>query len=117
MKISSYKSGVDAEEICTKFLSEKKFAITATRYKTKDGEVDIIAQNKTTLIFVEVKKRKNFGFDDPISTKQKKRIANAALQYISENPEISNLDMRFDSIFVDSQNQLTHIEDAWRLNI
>lgn len=114
---TNHKTGIDAEKLAAEYLQQNNFIILESRYKTKDGEVDIIARNKTELLFVEVKSRKNFGFDDPISATQKKRIANAALHYISHNSEISHLDMRFDSIFVDSANNLSHITDAWRPNL
>ena len=38
------------------------------------------------------------------------------LQYISENNEINELEMRFDCVFVDSGNLVTHIESAWMHN-
>ena len=112
-KITNHKSGLDAEELACQFLRNSGFEILQQRYKTPHGEIDIVARNKTTLIFVEVKKRKSFGFDDPISNKQKKRITNAALQYISENSQISELEMRFDCILIDSGNLVTHINNAW----
>ena len=110
---TNHKSGVDAEELAKEFLNSKNFECIEQRFKTPYGEIDIIAKNNNCLVFVEVKKRKNFGFDDPISNNQKKRITNAALQYISENPQINELETRFDCIFIDSQDSVTHIENAW----
>lgn len=104
-----------AEETAGDFLCQNGFSISAIRYKTKHGEIDIVAEKTGLLIFVEVKRRTSFGEDDPISQKQKKRIINAALQYLSDNPEKNELDMRFDSILIDSSQTLAHIEDAWRL--
>ncbi|MEQ1790533.1 MAG: YraN family protein [Rickettsiales bacterium] len=110
---TNHQAGVDAEEECKKYLQAEGYKIIASRYKTKGGEVDIIAKNSDTVAFVEVKRRKAEIHDDPISTTQKKRISSAALQYISEHPEISELDMRFDCILVDSDSRLTHIQNAW----
>lgn len=112
---SNHASGVDAEELACQHLCKQGFSITHVRYKSKHGEIDIIAEKKNLLIFVEVKKRKSFGEDDPISTTQKKRIINTALHYLSVHSEKNELDMRFDSIMIDSTNKLSHIEDAWRL--
>jgi putative endonuclease len=112
---TNHASGVAAEELACNFLRDNGFEISALRYKTKHGEIDIIAQKDNLLIFVEVKKRGNFGEDDPISSTQKKRIINAAMQYLSDNPEKNALDMRFDSILIDSTQTLAHIEDAWRV--
>lgn len=113
---TNHASGVDAEELAAKFLLDAGFEILESRYKTTYGEIDIIALNAQTLIFVEVKKRQSFGFDDPIGNSQKKRITNAALQYISQNPQKNELEMRFDCILIDSQNLVTHIDNAWMPN-
>jgi len=112
---TNHASGVEAEEQACKFLRANGFKIIQERYKCKHGEIDIIAQRDELLVFVEVKKRGSFGADDPITQTQKKRIINAAMQYLSDNPEKNDLDMRFDSILVDSSKTLAHIEDAWRL--
>lgn len=114
-KNSNHSNGVEAEATACHFLQQNGFEIVAQRYKTKFGEIDIIASKGNLLAFVEVKKRKNFGEDDPISQTQKKRIINAALQYLSDNPKNNEVDMRFDSILVDSKNAVNHIEDSWRI--
>ena len=116
MQKTNHKSGIDAEDLAKNFLLSKSFEILKERYKTPYGEIDIIAHSPEELIFVEVKKRKNLSFDDPVSNSQKNRITNAALQYISENPEINELEIRFDCILIDSCNSVTHIENAWMLD-
>jgi len=115
MTKTNHQSGIDAETACKDYLSAKGYEIVATRYKTKAGEIDIIARSPEQLLFIEVKRRKSEIIDDPITKVQKKRIINAALQYISENPKISTLDMRFDCILVDNELALNHIEDGWRI--
>ena len=112
---TNYQAGVDAESICCNYLSAKGFSLLATRYKTKAGEIDIIAAENNLLLFIEVKRRKSDIIDDPVSRAQKKRIINAALQYIAENPKIAGLDMRFDCILVDNDMGINHIEDSWRI--
>lgn len=112
---TSYQLGVDAEAACAGFLKQNGFEILSTRYKTKAGEIDIIAKNNELLLFIEVKRRKGEFFDDPITARQKKRITNAALQYTAENPQFLELNMRFDCILVDNQLALNHIEDTWRI--
>ncbi len=115
MQKTNHQSGLDAEAACSAYLKAKGYEILSTRYKTKAGEIDIIARSQTQLLFIEVKRRKSEIIDDPISKTQKKRITNAAMQYISENPQISALDMRFDCILVDNDLHLNHIEDGWRI--
>lgn len=112
---TNYQAGLDAETACSNYLESIGYEIVAKRYKTKAGEIDLIARSNTQLLFVEVKRRKGKIIDDPISPAQKKRIINASLQYLAENLEDSNLDMRFDCILVDKDLGLNHIEDGWRI--
>lgn len=117
-KTTNHSSGLEAEETAAKLLEGKGYKILERRYKCKAGEIDIIAQKDELIVFAEVKSRKSALLDDPIGKRGRQRIASAALQYISENPEISNYEMRFDFIFVDSRNapahtEAQHIESAW----
>ena len=117
-KTTNHQSGIIAESMAVKHLEKLGFEILAQRYKCKVGEIDIIAKKSGLIAFVEVKSRRGQLLDDPIGKKGKKRIASAALQYIYENPKISELEMRFDFIFVDNSQdpnhtKLEHIESAW----
>lgn len=112
---TNHSAGLQAEELAAEHLRQDGFEICVMRHKCKHGEIDIVAQKESLLIFVEVKKRKNFGADDPISATQKQRIIKAALHYLSDNPEKNELDMRFDSILIDSASTLNHITDTWRI--
>jgi putative endonuclease len=113
LKTTNHQAGLDAEEICAQQLEKGGYKILEKRFKCKAGEIDIIAQKNKLVAFLEVKRRKAALLDDPIGPKQKRRIANAALQYIYENPEIAEHEMRFDFIFVDSVGQVHHTEAAW----
>jgi putative endonuclease len=117
-KTTNHQSGIDAEGMATAYLKQNGYKILATRFKCKNGEIDIIASKRKLIVFIEVKSRKSALLDDPIGSKGRRRIANAALQYIYENPEIAEYEMRFDFIFVDSANPLhhntiQHTEAAW----
>ena len=115
LKTTNYQSGLDAEGACCEYLRNQGYEIIARRYKTKFGEIDLIAKTKDELLFIEVKRRKGEILDDPITAKQKNRITNAALQYIAENENISGLNMRFDCILVDNEMGINHIKDSWRI--
>ncbi len=110
---TNHQSGIDAEGIAAAYLEKKGYKILAQRFKCKAGEIDIIAQKENLIAFVEVKSRRSALLDDPIGKRGKQRIANAALQYISQNPQIEKHDMRFDFIFVDSKLVPQHTEAAW----
>ena len=54
-KLSSYKKGVNAEMAISNYLIRHGYKIIKHRYKTKYGEIDIIASKEKLLLFVEVK--------------------------------------------------------------
>lgn len=112
-KTTNHQSGIDAEGIAASYLEKQGYQILAKRFKCRSGEIDIIARKENLLAFVEVKSRKSPLLDDPIGARGRKRIASAAMQYISENPQIANHDMRFDFIFIDSAMLPHHTEAAW----
>ena len=79
------------------------------------GEVDIIANRGKTLVFVEVKSRKNLekaAF--AIKPQQRQRLMRAALCFLQDNPSYGTYDVRFDAVLVCLPFRVKHIPDAWR---
>ena len=107
LKISPYKSGKLAEFICRMYMRLHGYRIIAKNYicgsgkKTPYGELDFIAIKNKTLVFCEVKKRKNnVEFFHALSHKQQERILNGGQYFIKHNPKYKNYSMRFDVFFV-----------------
>ena len=90
--------GILGEEYTITYLRAQHFSILAQNFRTKLGEVDIIAQKKDTLAFVEVKTRqsKEFSLHGLISLSKQKKIILAAKQYISTISSQKDLLFRFD---------------------
>lgn len=57
--------GKEGEDIAAKYLKEKGFEIIARNYHYSHGEIDIIANDKNQLVFVEVKSRINLDYGEP----------------------------------------------------
>lgn len=118
-KPTSHQTGLWAEELAAKILREAGYEILAERYKTRYGEIDLIVSNDDTLVFVEVKARQNL--EDSlyaVTPKTRRRIEQSALHYISENPELADMGMRFDVIAVgkggkDGGISVEHLDNAW----
>jgi putative endonuclease len=114
MKKNSYQFGLFAEFIAALFLLLKGYRIVERRYKTPVGEIDLIAKQKGVLVFVEVKARKDMcDALGAITPGMKKRITRAAESYISHNPQISDMPMRFDLIALESFLNVRHLVNAW----
>jgi putative endonuclease len=79
--------------------------IVVKNYRSKYGEVDIIAFDGEILVFAEVKAWSSFGLEDiqySIDIKKQRKIIKTAKFFLSENREYSNMPIRFDVVFVKS---------------
>jgi len=108
------RKGKVAEVKAMLLLRLKGYKIYANRYRSPAGEIDIIAQRGSTLVFVEVKAR--ISVDDAlhaIAYKQRKRIEKAAEGWLRiHTPQYTAL--RFDVIAVPRLGLPKHVIDAWR---
>ena len=100
-KKKTYQFGLLAEKITILFLRLKFHQILAWRYKTYFGEIDIIAKKGRTLVFIEVKARKNLNnFEEVLTQRQINRIKKAGEYFLSKNPKFRDYQIRFDFVFV-----------------
>lgn len=84
--MNSYKYGIFAEYVVAVYLILKGYRILEKRYKTKVGEIDILAVKGRDLIAFEVKaRRKQELTTDLVSIKQRNRIENALKFFILKN--------------------------------
>ncbi len=81
--IDTNKAGQDAENFACKWLQNKKLTLVQENFACKLGEIDLIMQHSDTLVFIEVRLRKNNHYgsaaESVTSTKQKKLIKTAQL--------------------------------------
>jgi putative endonuclease len=71
-------------------------------------------KNQTTLVFAEVKKRKDLtAASYAIQPKQQQRIRRGAEAFLAHHPEYQNFDIRFDAILFESPFKIEHIENAF----
>lgn len=94
--------GKTGEEIALSFLKNKGYTIEATNYRTNLGEIDIIARDKSALVFIEVKTRKSQTFGLPyeaVRFRKQSKIRQVALQFLAERP-FGYRELRFDVISI-----------------
>jgi putative endonuclease len=94
--------GKSGEDTALNFLKENGYKILVKNYKTKLGEVDIIAYDKNTLCFIEVKTRDSLRFGSPqeaVSHFKQRQISKVALQFLKRN-NLLNKKARFDVVSV-----------------
>ena len=115
----AYRLGHVAEWRAVWRLRMAGYSILARRYKTKLGEIDIVARRGGILAFVEVKARADVSVAvDALGGRQFGRVARAASLFIAQHPHHAACSMRFDAVLVGGPpwRQLwpRHLPDVWR---
>ena len=112
-------AGKYGEDLAAEALQRKGYAILARRYRTRYGEIDIVAQDEDTLVFVEVKARRTDQFGtaaESVSVSKQRRIAAMALDYLGRINRPDAL-CRFDVVAIDglgtAQATVNVIKDAF----
>ena len=105
--------GKNYENIAVNYLKKSGYKIIAQNYRLKIGEIDIIAKDKKTLVFVEVKYRHTKEFGTPaefVTTQKQNKIVKTALLYLKQN----NIDgdFRFDVVSI-CGDETEHIKNAF----
>lgn len=116
---SSYVLGRLGEEYAAQYLKENGFFIAARNYRSQRGEIDIIAENRETLLFVEVKLRKSgssYSPQEAVTFDKKQRLLHAAKNFIFRSH--TTLQPRFDviEIIVNERNDLKDADVNWIKN-
>ena len=115
MTLERVRAGEAAERRAAEFLAEAGYRILARRFRTRMGEVDLVAQDGPTVVFVEVKARSSGAFGGPeaaVDARKQSRIVKAALAFL-QSRNFSNAPLRFDVVAVDPAG-LRHIPDAFQ---
>lgn len=112
--------GNKGEDLVCEYLRKKGYIISAKNYTTRLGEIDIIAENRETVCFVEVKTRKYSAFSTPreaVDVRKQIRISRAAGEYIRKTKSPFNI--RFDVAEViyfgneSEEEKINYIENAF----
>ena len=109
--------GKNGETLAAASLEAAGMEIIARNYRSKFGEVDIIALCNETIVFVEVKSWVTLGQEDlqySLDLRKQQKIIKTAKYFIFENRKYSNMTIRFDVILVKfNGSQITHLASAF----
>jgi len=112
--MNTTQTGTQGENQALRFLQKKGYTLLARNFRVKGGEIDLVMQDKKTLVFVEVKTRASDAFGGPLASitpAKQKRIALAAALFIKTNrPKFDSI--RFDAVAVLAQD-ITHLQNAF----
>jgi putative endonuclease len=104
--------GKKSESIAVKHLKKHGYRILEQNYRNKLGEIDIIAKENDTIVFVEVKARRSDHFGNPkyaVTPKKQQKISMVALSYL-KNTRLKAEKARFDVVAISSTKDTPQIE-------
>lgn len=110
--------GHAAEDLVADHLESLGYLIVARNYRCPAGEIDIVAMKDATLVFCEVKARRDDRFGSPaeaVGYAKQARLKRLAAHWLRDHRP-GAVDIRFDVVSVivrDGRTELTHIPDAF----
>lgn len=111
--------GEKGEEYACAYLKNEGFVITERNYRYGHGEIDIVARDGETLVFVEVKSRASLEYGRPefaVTKSKQKQIRKIAEAYLFEK-NIKDTECRMDVVAIlfhgDRKPEVNHIKNAF----
>lgn len=96
------RAGARAEELCAELLRAAGLRVLARNWRCRHGEIDLVAEEGGTLVFAEVRYRRNLhygGAAESITAAKQARLVAAARLYLMRRPDA---DCRFDVLLLGS---------------
>ena len=109
--------GIEGEDLAVRFLKKKGYRIVSRNFKSSVGEMDIIAEDGDTLVFVEVKTRTDDSFGHPfeaVTPRKREKLRKVALSYLKHSR--CEMASRFDILSIETDgasHTIEHIKDAF----
>ncbi len=119
-QLSTRALGRHGEDIAWEYLKSRGYRILERNYRCRYGEIDLVAKDGETIVFIEVKSRRTAAFGDPeesVSLAKQKKISTVALYYLKDKG-LHDRPARFDVVSVLASvpgQQITLIPDAFDL--
>jgi putative endonuclease len=111
--------GLLGEDLACDALAQRGYTVIERRYRTRSGELDIIARHGDYLVFIEVKTRQTGSFGDPeesVTLQKQQRMVWMATDYLTRHA-LHEVACRFDVVGINTATEppaITVIEDAFR---
>lgn len=109
--------GAEEEHFAECYLKNQGLSLVARNFRSRYGEIDLIMQDKQTLVYVEVRQRKSANYGsalESISIKKQQKLIKAAQFYAISTHITENHPQRFDVIGL--TGQLPNVQIDWIKN-
>ena len=115
--MSTSEKGKAGEKSAEKYLSDRGYIPIARNFKAHPGEIDLVMTSGCDLVFIEVKAWKTLSVMDlehSIDARKQHRIIATSRIFMQQNQELCRgKTIRYDVVFIDGMNHITHIKDAF----
>ena len=98
--------GESGENLAVSALTSQGYAVVARRYRSRYGEIDIIANDGDTLVFVEVRRKSGKGYGaavESVTPDKQRRVVRMAVEYLARHDRYDKVAVRFDVVAIDDQ--------------
>lgn len=116
--LNNRATGDLGEDIAVRYLTKRGYELVERNYRTRHGELDLIARRGDTLVIVEVKLRRSTAYGDPleaVTPRKQQAIRMMTEEYLSEK-DPSFQDLRFDVVGIllrGKRPEISHVEGAF----
>jgi putative endonuclease len=103
MTFQRQQLGKTGEDLAVDELTAREYAILDRRYRTRHGEIDIVAEDRGTIVFVEVRARTTAEFGraaETVTAAKKRKVTAMAVEYLARH-HLTNRPCRFDVVAID----------------
>ena len=114
LKAEHLQQGEAAEQACCKYLKSQGLKLVEKNFSCRSGEIDIIMLDKTTLVFVEVRFRRNNTFGgglESVTQSKQRKLRDTAELYLQQNNQYKNA--RFDVVSMSKNTQTKLIKQDY----
>jgi len=111
----SRRRGRLAEALAVLYLRLKGYRVLERNWRSRLGEIDILARKGGILVLVEVKTRADAALArGAVQPHQRHRLMRSLGHYLKTRPELAGLDLRCDVVALGGLGWPIHLKDAWR---
>ena len=120
MSKTALATGLEAEELACQYLQQQGLKILSRNFRTPRGELDVIMEDGKTIVFVEIRYRKQTRFGsgaESVTQAKQAKLITTALYYLQQHPKYTHRPTRFDVVSITRQTgqaEIDWIKDAFQ---